>query len=84
MAQKQRNALQSLLKAYDIWRGERGWAFLCLIWIEEIDENHVKAKLKGEPIKPELGETVVKAVTYHKYKLEKIKPGYKVTITLDI
>ncbi|MBU1703868.1 MAG: archease [Nanoarchaeota archaeon] len=52
--------------------------------IEEIDETHVKAKLKGEPIRPELGETVVKAVTNYEYKLEKTKEGYKVKVSLDI
>ena len=52
--------------------------------IEEIDDKHLKAKLKGEPIKPELGETVVKAVTMYKYKLENTKEGYKVTVSLDI
>lgn len=52
--------------------------------VEEVDEHHVKAKLCGEPIRPEIGETVVKAVTYYKYKLEKTKEGYKVTVSLDI
>ena len=52
--------------------------------ISEIDEKQLKAKLKGEPIKTELGETVVKAVTMYKYKLEKTKEGYKVTVSLDI
>ena len=52
--------------------------------IVEIDETHLKAKLYGEPIKPELGETVVKAVTMYKFKLEKTGKGYKVTVSLDI
>ena len=52
--------------------------------IVEIDEIHLKAKLYGEPIKPELGETVVKAVTMYKFKLEKTDKGYKVTVSLDI
>lgn len=58
--------------------------FFSKVEVEEIDENHVIAKLKGEPIKPELGETVVKAVTYYKYKLEKTDKGYKVRVSLDI
>ena len=58
--------------------------FFSKVEVTEVDENHVRAKLYGEPIKPELGETVVKAVTYYKYKLEKIKEGYKVTVSLDI
>lgn len=52
--------------------------------ITEINETSLKAKLKGEPIKPELGGTVVKAVTLYKYKLEKTPKGYKVTVSLDI
>ncbi len=52
--------------------------------IEEIDKTHLKAKLKGEPIKPQLGETVVKAVTLYKYKFEQTPKGYKVTVSLDI
>lgn len=58
--------------------------FFSKVEVEEVDENHVRAKLWGEPTKPELGETVVKAVTYYKYKLEKTKEGYKVTVSLDI
>ncbi len=58
--------------------------FFSKVEIEKIDESCVRAKLSGEPIKPELGETVVKAVTYYKYKLEKTGKGYKVTVCLDI
>ena len=58
--------------------------FFSKVEIEKIDETCVRAKLSGEPIKPELGETVVKAVTYYKYKLEKTGKGYKVTVCLDI
>jgi len=52
--------------------------------IEEISNKHLKATIHGEPIKPELGDTVVKAVTMYKYKFEKTKEGYKVTVSLDI
>lgn len=52
--------------------------------IEEVDERHVKAKLQGEPIRPEIGETVVKSLTMYKYKLEKDKNKYKVIVSLDI
>ena len=58
--------------------------FFSKVEIGEIDENHLKAKLYGEPTKPELGETVVKAVTMYKYKLEKTDKGYKVRVSLDI
>ena len=48
------------------------------------DETHVRAKLKGEEVRPELGETVVKSVTNYKFKVEKIKEGYKAIVSLDI
>ena len=54
--------------------------------ILEIDKNgkYLKAKCYGEPITPEKGETVVKAVTYYKYKFEKTKKSYKARVSLDI
>ena len=44
----------------------------------------LKAKIYGEPISPERGETVVKSVTYHNYKLEKTKGIWKATVVCDI
>ena len=73
------NWLQALIAIVDTEQ-----KFFSKFEIEEIDETHLKAKLKGEPIKPELGETVVKAVTMYKYKLEKTDKGYKVRVSLDI
>lgn len=52
--------------------------------IVEVDENHVKAKLWGEPIRPEIGETVVKSLTNYKFNVEKKGKSYKATISLDI
>ena len=71
--------LQGLIAASEIEE-----TFFSKFNILEIDENHVIAAVSGEPITPEKGETVVKAVTYHKYKLEKTKKGYVVNISLDI
>ena len=73
------NWLQALIAIVDTTE-----KFFSKFKIEEIDEKHVKARIYGEPIKPELGETVVKAVTMYNYKLEKTDKGYKATITLDI
>ncbi len=73
------NWLQALIAIVDTEQ-----KFFSKFEINEIDETHLKVKLKGEPIKPELGETVVKAVTMYKYKLEKTKEGYKVRVSLDI
>ena len=58
--------------------------FFSKVNITEADDTHVVADLYGEPISPEKGETVVKAVTYYKFKLEQTKKGYKVTVSLDI
>ena len=52
--------------------------------VEEVDETHVKAKLYGSSIKPELGETVVKSLTNYKFNVEKSGKGYKAVVSLDI
>jgi len=52
--------------------------------ILEVDKTHVKAKLYGEGIKPELGETVVKSLTNHRYEVSKTDNGYKAVVSLDI
>ncbi len=73
------NWLQALIAIVDTEE-----KFFSKFEIEEITETKLKAKLKGEPIRPELGETVVKAVTMYNFKLEKTKEGYKATVSLDI
>lgn len=73
------NWLQALIAIVDTEQ-----KFFSKFEVTKIDETHLRAKLQGEPIKPELGETVVKAVTYYKYKFEKTDEGYKVTVSLDI
>ncbi len=52
--------------------------------VVEINERGLKAKCYGEEAKPEKGGTLVKAVTYYKFSLEKTKRGYKVVVSLDI
>ena len=73
------NFLQGLIAIVDIEQ-----KFFSKFDVEEIDESHLIVKCYGEPIRPELGETVVKAVTYYKYKFEQTKKGYMVTVSLDI
>lgn len=73
------NWLQGLIAIVDTEQ-----KFFSKFEITKIDENHLTAKCYGEPIKPQLGETVVKAVTYYKYKFEQTEKGYKVTVSLDI
>ncbi len=71
--------LQGLIAAAEIEE-----LFFSKFNIIEIDDTHVIAEVSGESITPEKGETVVKAITYHEFKLEKIKKGYIVNISLDI
>ncbi len=52
--------------------------------IIEIGDNGLTARIYGEPMRPEKGETVVKAVTYYKFALEATQFGYKATVSLDI
>ena len=71
--------LQELIAAVDTEE-----MFFSKFEILEIDENHIKAKIYGETVTPEKGETVVKAVTYYKYKFEKTDKGYLARVSLDI
>ncbi len=73
------NWLQSLIAIVDTEQ-----MFFSKFEIKEISETRLIADLYGEPIRPELGETVVKAVTMYKYKFEQSERGYKVTVSLDI
>lgn len=52
--------------------------------ILEIDERRLKAKVHGEDVSPEKGETVVKAVLYYGFKLEKREKGYVARVGCDI
>jgi SHS2 domain-containing protein len=73
------NWLQELIAAVDI-----EGMFFSKFDILEISEKHVKARCWGEPVSQEKGETVVKAVTYHKYLFEKTPDGYLARVVLDI
>ena len=73
------NFLQGLIAIVDIEQ-----KFFSKFDVEEIDESHLIVKCYGEPIRPELGETVVKAVTYYKFDVSKDKKGYKARVVLDI
>lgn len=73
------NWLQALIAIVDTEQ-----KFFSKFEIQSISETNLKAKLYGEPITPKLGETVVKAVTMYKFKLEQTEKGYKATVSLDI
>ncbi len=73
------NWLQTLIASVDIEE-----MFFSKFTITEIDDKHLTAFIYGEPVSPEKGETVVKAVTYHQYKFEKTDEGYVCRVSLDI
>ena len=49
-----------------------------------ITKNKLKAILYGEPITPEKGEVVVKALTNHQYEFKKTPKGYSTRVVVDI
>jgi SHS2 domain-containing protein len=55
-------------------------------FVVKVDEkaNSLNAVCCGEDASPEKAGTVVKAVTYYKYKFEKTKAGYRINAALDI
>ncbi|MBW2964374.1 archease [Candidatus Woesearchaeota archaeon] len=73
------NWLQSLIASVDIEE-----MFFSKFTITEIDESHLTAFVYGQPVAPELGETVVKAVTYHQFEFKKTEEGYVCRVSLDI
>ena len=52
--------------------------------VREISPTGMKATVYGEEADPKKGETVVKAVTYYKFLVEKTRKGYKARVSLDI
>lgn len=73
------NWLQELIALVDIEE-----MFFSHFNITEISSKSLKAEISGEQITKEKGSTVVKAVTYYKFALEKTEKGYKATVSLDI
>ncbi|UCD07635.1 MAG: archease [Candidatus Aenigmatarchaeota archaeon] len=73
------NWLQELIARVDIEH-----LFFSKTEIQEISETKLNAKVYGDKAKPELGETVVKAVTYYEFKFEKTDKGYVARVSLDI
>ncbi len=73
------NWLQKLIELVDLEN-----VFLSKFKVKEIGDMHLRAICNGEYADPKKGGTLVKAVTYYKFNLEKIDKGYKVTVSLDI
>ena len=73
------NWLQELIGLVDVES-----MFFSRFEVKEISDTHLKASVFGEDMIPEKGETVVKAVTYYKYKFERTNEGYMARVSLDI
>ena len=73
------NWLQRIIAETDISE-----MFFSKFSIKSLEDNSLVAEISGEPVSPEKGETVVKAVTYHKFQLEEKDGKYKATVSLDI
>ena len=58
--------------------------FLCRFNIVSISDKSLTAECEGESISPELGNTLVKAVTNYKFKIETEEKIKRATVTLDI
>jgi len=73
------NWLQKLIAMVDIEN-----VFFSKFEIREIKDTRLMAVCYGEDSDPKKGGTLVKAVTYYKFNIEKTKDGYKATVSLDI
>lgn len=73
------NWMQELIALVDVES-----MFFSKFRIVSISDKQVKAEIYGSEIKPELGETVVKAVTNYHFELIKEKNGLRARVALDI
>ena len=73
------NWLQELIAEVDIKE-----MFFSKFDIKKISDKELEADVYGEPISKEKSGTVVKAVTYYEFNLEKTKKGYKAVVSVDI
>jgi SHS2 domain-containing protein len=71
--------LQELIARVDI-----DGVFFKRFEVTEATETRIKARCFGQEAKPELGETVVKAVTYYKLAVGRTDKGWKARVALDI
>ncbi len=52
--------------------------------IIEVDENHVKADLYGEPIRDEIKKEEIASVKNYKFDVIKTEEGYEATVSIDL
>ncbi len=73
------NWLQKVIEMVDVEQ-----VFLSKFEVKEISDTRLKAIGCGEESDPRKGGTLVKAVTYYKFNVEKRKGGFVATVALDI
>jgi SHS2 domain-containing protein len=71
--------LQELIARVDI-----EGLFFSKFEVQEISLTRLRARVYGDKAKTGLGGTVVKAVTYYKFRFEKTGDGYTARVSLDI
>lgn len=82
------NWLQELISRVDI--EERFFSKFEILDISEVEAKDgekkliLKARIWGEPFKPELSRTLVKAVTYYNFDLKNTKDGFVARVAFDI
>ena len=73
------NWLQKVIELVDVEQ-----LFFSKFEVKEMSDTRLKAIAYGEESDPRKGGTVVKAVTYYKFNVEKTRDGFKATVALDI
>lgn len=73
------NWLQKIIEMVDV-----DGLFFSRFRIEDISKTKLNAVCYGEESDPGKGGVLVKAVTYHRFNVEKTDDGYKATVSLDI
>jgi len=73
------NWLENLIGLVDIRE-----MFFSKFDIKKITDKALEADVYGETTSKEKSGTVVKAITYYEFKLEKTDKGYKAVVSLDI
>lgn len=73
------NWLEEIIAAVDVHE-----MFFSKFEVKSLKGNKMVAEMYGEEVSPEKGGTVVKSVTYYKFKLEKKDGKYTATVSVDV
>ena len=73
------NFLQALIALVDTEE-----MFFSKFVITSAEETEIVAEAYGEPFRPDLAGTVVKAVTYYNFSVEKTQKGWRCKVVVDV